>query len=258
MTPHFLKITIPQFIIGPFALYFLYSTGEYIWLVSTFSFWFLGYVIGEGIFLHRYFSHRTFETRPVIAKFFAFMALLAGFGGPIFYRAVHIGLHHAFADNPGKDPHTPKDGFWHAWIMWASKPIEKLPLIVCKNLLKDKFYVFLETHTIKIWWLSFILLAIIDWRLPIFTLGLSGFIGIQFGGVSNCLSHLYGTRRFNTPDNSKNLAFLSWITWQGSSAMHNNHHANPGRYHDSYLWYEFDIGKWIIPLIATKINNQKF
>lgn len=254
-TPHFLKVTAVQLVLGPVALVYLLMTGNYIWLWATFIFWFFGYVVGEGIFLHRFFSHMTFETYPWLAKLFAFLAVLCGFPGPIAYRAIHIGMHHAHSDTD-KDSHSPIHGFWHAWIMWFAKPI-KIPLLISKNLMRDSFYVFLETHIIKIWWITFVIFAIIDWRLALFTQGLAGFIGIQMAGLANCYSHLYGTRRFETNDNSRNNWWLSWITWQGSSAFQNNHHAFPSRYHDSFAWYEFDIGKWIIPLIATKINIRK-
>ena len=64
--------------------------------------------------------------------------------------------------------------------------------------------------------------------------------------------HRYGTKRFDTDDEGRNITWLSWLTWVGSGALQNNHHAYPGRWHDSHAWYEFDIGKYIIPLIATE------
>ena len=254
-TPHFIKVTLVQLILGPIALIYLFMTGDYQWLWATFIFWFLGYVLGEGIFLHRYFSHMTFETHPLLAKFFAYMALVCGFGGPITYRAIHIGMHHAHSDTD-KDSHSPIHGFWHAWITWSARPM-KIPLMVSKKLMRDPYYVFLEEYTITIWWLTFIVLALIDWRLALFTQGLASFIAIQMAGITNCYSHKYGSRRFETDDNSRNNWWLSWFTWQGSSVLQNNHHAYPSRYHDSFAWYEFDIGKWIIPLIATKIHDRK-
>jgi fatty-acid desaturase len=252
---HFYKIIIPQHLLGIAAIATLFFESNLTWLWATFVAWFLCYVMGEGIFLHRYFSHRAFETHPWIAKIFAVFALLGGFGSPISYRAVHIGMHHAHSDTD-KDSHSPIHGFWHAWILWHLTSI-KPPLVICKNLLRDKFYVWLETNIIKVWWGALIVLTLIDWRLPLFTLGLAGAIGMNMAGITNSLAHMVGTRRFDTDDNSRNIAWLSWLTWQGSSVLQNNHHAKPSRYHDSHAWYELDIGKWIIPLIATKVHYQE-
>lgn len=251
---HFLKITAVQFLLGPIAIFYMVFYDQYYWLWATFIFWFLGWVMGESVFYHRYFSHKAFETHPLLPKIFSIFALLIGFGSPITFRAIHVGLHHAFSDKEG-DSHSPIHGFWHAWFLWNAKKI-KIPLVISKTLLKDKFYVMLETYNIKIWYVSFLLLALIDWRLPLFTLGLSGFIAMQMVGIANCYSHKYGSVRFQTNDNSRNNWWLSWITWQGGSALQNNHHAYPSRYHDSWAWYEFDIGKYLIPLIATKINHK--
>lgn len=252
---HFFKVQIPQIIMGVSALILLILDQQFEWLVATFIFWFLGYVVGEGIFLHRHFSHKAFECHPLWGKIFSYFALLAGFGGPIGYRATHIGLHHAYSDKEG-DSHSPKHGFLHACFGWHLKE-HKLPIIICKSLLAKPYYVFLEKHILSIWWTTAIVLALINIKLLLFTMGLGGMISFCYAAITNAFAHTFGSRRFNTDDNSRNIAFLSWITWQGSSVLQNNHHAKPSRYHDSHAWYEFDIGKWIIPLIATKINGVK-
>jgi fatty-acid desaturase len=251
---HFFFVICAQLIFGLIAIADIVINGASIWLVATFLMWFLMYVMGEGIFLHRYFSHRAFETHEWIAKTFAVFAILGGFGGPIGYRATHTGLHHAFSDTD-RDPHTPTKGWWYAMVGWHLTN-HKLPLIICKHLLKDPFYVKLESNIIAFWWATFIIFALIDVRLALYGLGLAGIIGSLFTAWTNASGHSIGTQRFNNRDNSKNIAWWSWVCWQGSGALQNNHHAHPARYHDSWAWYEFDIGRWIIPLIATKINQN--
>lgn len=251
---HFLQVIVPQFILGIAALIHLVTQGASGYLLAAFVAWFLFYVMGEGVFYHRYFSHRTFECHHWIAKFFTICAMLGGFGGPMTYRGVHTGLHHANADKD-RDPHSPVHGFWHAFLGWYSTDV-RFPLAFSRKLLTDKFYVWAEPRVIKIWWAVAIVLALIDWQLLIYTLGLAGMIGTLFAGVTNSICHIYGTRRFEVDDNSRNIWWWSWIVWQGSGALHNNHHAQPWRYHDSHAWYEFDIGKWVIPLIATKIRQH--
>lgn len=252
---HFFLVICTQIIMGTLAAIDMVLHGVNIWLLATFIMWLLMYVIGEGIFLHRHFAHKSFETHSWLAKTFAIFGSLGGFGGPIGYRAAHIGLHHAHSDKPG-DCHSPvQNGFWYAAVTWHLHN-HKLPMMICKSLLRDPFYVWLENHVISIWWTVFILFALIDVRFAVYGLGLAGLIGFVFAAITNAAAHTVGTRRFDTDDNSRNIAALSWITLQGSSVLQNNHHAHPGRFHDSWAWYEFDIGKWLIPLIATRINQR--
>lgn len=250
---HFFRVIVPQVVLGVLALAHLAHAGANWYLVGTFVAWFCCYVMGEGIFYHRYFSHKTFECHPLIAYFFTFCAILGGFGGPIAFRGVHTGLHHAYTDTE-RDPHSPVHGFWQAFIGWH-RTVVKFPIVISKSLIANKFYSWVEPRAVKIWWSVAITMALIDWHILIYTLGLAGMIGTLFASISNSIGHTWGTRRFDTKDRSTNNAWLSWFTWQGG-ILHNNHHAHPGRYHDSHAWYEFDIGRWVIPLIATKINTS--
>lgn len=250
---HFFRLLVPQFVLALLAIAHLTSNGPSGYLIATFIAWFLCYVMGEGIFYHRYFSHKAFECRPWLAKFFTVCAVLGGFGGPIAFRGVHTGLHHAHTDTL-KDPHSPVHGFWHAFLGWHMTSV-KFPLVISKSLLADRFYSWVEPRVVYIWWTAAAILALIDWHLLTYTLGLAGMIGTVFSGISNSFGHRYGSRRFETDDLSTNNAWLSWLTWQGG-ILHNNHHAQPVRYHDSHAWYEFDIAKWIVPLIATNIRQD--
>lgn len=251
---HFLKILLPQIIIGVIALAHLFMYQQWHWLMATFIFLLLSYVIGEGIFLHRYFSHKAFECPAWLAKTFAFLAMLGGFGTPIAYRMVHLS-HHAHSDTE-QDPHTPQRGFWHAVNGWYFSPM-KVSLASCKSLLADPYYVWLGQNQVKTWWAVTLIIGIVDWKLVLYTIGLGGLLGYIFlNFCTNYLAHTHGTQRFTNNDNSRNIWWLSWILLQGSGALQNNHHAIPGRYHDSHTWYELDLGRWIIPIIATKINHR--
>lgn len=256
---HFWTILIPQQLLATLAIVYLVTTGELGWLTYTLIFWFLSYVIGEGIFLHRYFAHKSFECNHLLPKFFSLCALLGGFATPVNFRAIHL-AHHANSDAE-QDPHSPVNGLWQSYAGWYLKPIKLGANIQmrCRELLRNDFYKFCENYKVLIWYATLLLLIVLDWRLALFTMGLGGAIGIHFACVTTSFAHWYpyiGYQRFATKDNSTNLWWLSWITWQGSSALQNNHHANPAHYHDSHAWYEFDIGKWIIPLIQNKRKQR--
>ncbi len=243
-----LSTIIPQYALAVCAIVLLSVDQNFSWLIASFCSWFLFYVVGEGIFLHRYFSHTAFECKKAVARIGSLLAVFGAFGSPISYRIVHI-THHAKSDTQD-DPHSPVISFYKAFIGWQlAKEPSKLPLILGKKFLSDKFYVFLEQHSIKVWWTFIIATALINWKLAVF-LCLGSSIGMITTSFTNSAGHMWGTRRFETKDNSKNFAWFSWFCWQGSGALQNNHHAHPSRHHDSHAWYEFDIGKWLIPLIG--------
>ena len=58
----------------------------------------------------------------------------------------------------------------------------------------------------------------------------------------NSLTHIFGTRRFETGDDSRNSFFLAVLTF--GEGWHNNHHAHPTSARHGLAWYEFDIS-WI-------------
>jgi stearoyl-CoA desaturase (delta-9 desaturase) len=60
----------------------------------------------------------------------------------------------------------------------------------------------------------------------------------------NALCHLFGSRRFDTPDNSRNLAWLSVLT--AGDGWHNNHHGRPNAACFSTVWWEIDPGYLVI------------
>lgn len=230
------------------ALLFLAVTESYSWLWASAFSWFFFYVIGEGIFLHRYFAHQAFECRPIVAKTGAVLAMLGAFGTPISWRVYHV-THHGHSDTD-KDPHSPvTKGFWYAYIGWQLDPQpQRLNIAISKKLWADPFYKFLELNSVRIWYAGMLVAALIDWRLCLF-LALGSSWGLFLSGWTNSLCHMKGTRRFDTKDNSRNITWFSWLTWQGSGALHNNHHAYPSRHHDSWAWYEFDIAKWLVPIL---------
>jgi fatty-acid desaturase len=246
---HFLLVQIPIITVGIYAIFNLFSENNYAWLLSTFVFWFIAYVLGEGITYHRYFGHDSFRFKwPMMPKIISLFCIMSGFGNPINWRSTHK-YHHLYADTD-KDPHTPKDSIWHGIFGWhlVNRDID---LLHCRRLLSDRYYVWISKNTIPIWYSFAILFYFIHPMLFVYTIGLGGLIGFILVAQVTTLSHLYGTKKFPTNDNGRNITWLSWITWVGSGALQNNHHAFPWRWHDSHVWYEFDIGKYIIPLIAT-------
>jgi stearoyl-CoA desaturase (delta-9 desaturase) len=70
----------------------------------------------------------------------------------------------------------------------------------------------------------------------------------------NSATHLWGTRRFESRDDSRNNALVAAVTW--GEGWHNNHHAYPRSARHGLRWYEVDIN-WIQIRLLEKLGLVK-
>jgi stearoyl-CoA desaturase (delta-9 desaturase) len=106
-------------------------------------------------------------------------------------------------------------------------------------LAKDRFYVWLDHYH----WLPNILLAVLLYAIggvPMVLWGvcLRVVIGLHATWLVNSATHMWGSRRFDTHDDSRNLWWVALITF--GEGWHNNHHAHPTSARHGLAWYEFD------------------
>ena len=64
----------------------------------------------------------------------------------------------------------------------------------------------------------------------------------------NSLDHMVGTRRFDTPDTSRNNALLALVTL--GEGWHNNHHHFAVSARQGFRWWEIDITYMLLKLMA--------
>jgi stearoyl-CoA desaturase (delta-9 desaturase) len=64
----------------------------------------------------------------------------------------------------------------------------------------------------------------------------------------NSLAHLFGTRDFNTADNSRNNLWLSLITL--GEGWHNNHHYYAGSTRQGFFWWQIDISYYVLKIMS--------
>jgi fatty-acid desaturase len=214
-------------------------------LVSLFLIWVSG-SLGIGMGYHRLLTHRGFKTPKAVEYFLTICGTLALEGGPIAWVATHR-IHHAFSDREG-DPHSPRKGFWWAHIGWilvgtAQQHDEKVLRKYAPDLMKDRFHVWLD----KYYLVPFILLGVVLFLIGGLSMLLWGIflrtIAIQhITWLVNSATHKWGSRRFNTKDDSTNHWFIALLTF--GEGWHNNHHAHPVSARHGMAWYEIDIN-WI-------------
>ncbi len=221
-------------------------------------------------FYHRYFSHRSFKTSRIAQFIFAVVGATAVQRGPLWW-ASHHRHHHRFSDK-ANDTHSPvADGFIWSHIGWITSE-KNIPTDYSRvqDLTKFPELVFINRFD----WLPGIVLAVFVYWLGEY-MGARGFdaSGSQFvawGFLStvllfhgtcsiNSLSHMYGSRRFDTGDGSRNNPFLALVTL--GEGWHNNHHRFPGSAKQGYTWWELDITYLLLKImerlgIIWDVTNQ--
>ena len=64
----------------------------------------------------------------------------------------------------------------------------------------------------------------------------------------NSLSHLFGTKRYKTSDESRNNFLLALITL--GEGWHNNHHHFSASVRQGFYWWEIDITYYVLRLLS--------
>ena len=64
----------------------------------------------------------------------------------------------------------------------------------------------------------------------------------------NSLAHTWGSRRFDTPDTSRNNPLLAAITL--GEGWHNNHHFYMSSARQGFFWWEVDISYYTLELLS--------
>jgi fatty-acid desaturase len=204
--------------------------------------------VGFGISLgyHRLHTHRGFRTSKAFEYFLAVCGTMTLEGGPLFWVATHR-QHHQLSDQEG-DPHSPRDGgFWAhmGWILFGDTHHNNTELMLkyAPDLGRDSFYRWLNSyHWVPLTTSGFVLLAIGGWPLVLWGIFLRVVVGLHATWLINSATHMWGSRRFETRDDSRNSFLIALVTF--GEGWHNNHHAHPVSARHGLAWWEFDIS-WI-------------
>jgi len=213
-------------------------------------------------FYHRYFSHKSFKTSRPWQFVFALLGNSAVQRGPLWWAAHHR-QHHAMADT-ADDVHSPtRRGFWWSHIGWLMTPAAfptraervrdwaKFPELVWLNRFDTVAPILLAAVLYGVG-------ALLGVHAP--RLGTSGaqmlvwgfFISstVLYHGTAtiNSLDHLIGTRRYATPDTSRNNWVLAILTL--GEGWHNNHHHYAVTARQGFFWWELDITYYLLVVLS--------
>jgi stearoyl-CoA desaturase (delta-9 desaturase) len=232
-------ITFTVFHVGAVAALFFFSWP--LFAAAVFLYWVTtGFGISMGF--HRLHTHRSYKVPLAVEYFFALCGSLTLEGGPISWVATHR-IHHQNSDRPG-DPHSPRDGGWWAHVGWiifgeANHSNTRKMSKYAPDLAKHRFYVWLNNyHWVPTIALTALLAAIGGLPLVLWGVCLRVVFGLHATWLVNSATHMWGSRRFETHDDSRNNWWVALLTF--GEGWHNNHHAYPTSARHGLAWYEFD------------------
>lgn len=198
---------------------------------------------------HRYFSHRAFKTSRLGQFLLAFAAETSSQKGVLWW-ASHHRWHHKYSDKP-EDIHSPRQrGFWYSHVGWIFAPgMDTYNEARVRDLAAYPELCFISRF----------------WMLPPLTLALAVFLTLGWSGlvvgfflstvllyhgsfVINSLAHVFGRRRYDTEDDSRNSAVLALITL--GEGWHNNHHRCMTSARQGFFWWEVDISYAILKMLS--------
>lgn len=222
--------------------------------------------ISVGVGSHRLWSHGSYKT----TKFVELILMIINSGtlqGPILAWAADHKKHHSYADTD-KDPHTPANheskwkGFWWAHMGWmcvgeiTAQNIDKgtMATLGKNKMLKwqlDNYVSFATFMNIVppmvFGWIVFGGITLQATLAGLFFVGLGRFLQQQMTFSVNSVCHMLGSRQYAN-DSSGDVWWLFFLLL--GENWHNFHHAFGRDYRNGHRWYQFDVHKWIIALMA--------
>jgi stearoyl-CoA desaturase (delta-9 desaturase) len=208
-------------------------------------------VFGITVGFHRCLAHRAFRTGRVFQFILAWLGTSAMQRGPLWFVALHR-VHHQHADTE-EDVHSPvARSFWWGHIGW----------VLCRRFDRADLQIVRDLSCYpELRWLdrAFLLPPIMVGAGAVLLGRLSGTSILQMlvWGFSistvlvyhstfavNSLAHRFGSRPFETNDNSRNNLFVAAIMM--GEGFHNNHHRFPTSARFGFEPWQIDTGYWTL------------
>ncbi|MDP3608126.1 MAG: acyl-CoA desaturase [Methylophilus sp.] len=214
-------------------------------------------------FYHRYFAHKSFQTSRFGQFVFAIIGATAVQRGPLWWAAHHRD-HHVHSDQEN-DAHSPvQHGFFWShmgWFLSSANFATKFERV--KELAKfpelrflDRFDVLVPIiFAVAIYVLGEVLAAyapelntngpqLLVWGFVLST------VALYHATFSvNSLAHVWGKRRYQTRDQSRNNFLIALVTL--GEGWHNNHHHYPGAAKQGFYWWEIDFTYYGLRVLAA-------
>lgn len=252
---------IPFFIVHLACIGVIWTGWSVVSVVVCLAFFWLR-MFAITAFYHRLFSHRSYKTNRVWQFVFAVLGNSACQRGPLWW-ASHHRKHHRYTDKD-LDLHSPvKHGFWFSHIGWfmseegfktdysAIKDLARYPELRFLNrfdILVPIIFAFIIYglgEMINVYWPQ---AGTSGWQMLVWGFFISTTFLFHATFTINSLGHLWGSRRYETKDHSRNNLWLAILTL--GEGWHNNHHRYAVSARQGFYWWQIDITYYILKIMS--------
>jgi stearoyl-CoA desaturase (delta-9 desaturase) len=197
---------------------------------------------------HRYFSHKSYKLNRFWQFVWAFMAEATAQKGVLWWASNHR-HHHRYSDTD-QDLHSPRKGFWWSHVGWIlADKYKATNYDGIKDFAKFPELRFLNKHD----WIA-------PWTFGVVAFLVGGWPGLVVGFfwstvllwhstfLVNSAAHVFGRRRYETDDTSRNSLFIALLT--GGEGWHNNHHHYQASARQGFFWWEVDPTYYVLKAMS--------
>jgi stearoyl-CoA desaturase (delta-9 desaturase) len=183
---------------------------------------------------HRYFAHRSYKTSRPFQFVLAVLGTLAVQKGVLWWSANHR-VHHKYSDQEGDwilapdyegtDFERIADMAKYPELRWLNRYYLVPPIALAVVLF------LIGGATWLVW--GFFISTTLLWHAT-FTI--------------NSLAHVWGSRRYETTDGSRNNVWLALLTM--GEGWHNNHHRYMNSARQGFFWWEIDASYYVLAALS--------
>lgn len=206
-------------------------------------------LLSANISMHRYLSHKSFETGYYRDKFLKYISVLACFGSPISWCALH--RHHHQHSDTENDIQNPKlIGPLKSWASIYNQTIISPKLV--KDLIVDSDVKFIHKCYFHIIGTLYTIMFLIDPMLLVWTLVFPAVMCFHGASTIGVIPHYKwsGYKVADSGDDSVNSPIASLLSL--GEGWHNYHHHNSKDYRHGHKWWEIDPSAFIIERIFNE------
>jgi len=213
-------------------------------------------IFGITVGFHRCLAHRTFRTSRTFQFMLAWFGTSAMQRGPLWFVALHR-AHHRHADTE-LDVHSPvARSLWWGHIGWIlCRRFDEAELGLVRDLsaypelrwLDRAFLVPPAVTALVCAACGFLLPGTSVLQMLVWGFAISTVLSYHATFAVNSIAHRYGSRPFETKDNSRNNWLVAAIMM--GEGFHNNHHRFPASARFGCERWQIDIGYCVLWLLA--------
>lgn len=209
--------------------------------------------VGHSVGFHRGVIHRAFRMGPWTERAFAWLAILAGIGGPLGMLRMHNtrDTHQNHPEAP--DYYTFAHAAWRdaTWYLFCEHT--GVPAAIPADKERDPWFRALEAT----WRLQHLVIAVALYALGglpwlVWGAGVRTAVCVLGHWYVNYAAHTRGYRRWRMPGSGEEgRNHLVWGMLAMGEGWHNNHHAWPDSARFSVGWWEVDPGWLVVRALAA-------